>query len=269
MVRKSFIFSILLCLFLSFSSFAQHQGAENSAQGVSGLATISLFSININPALLTALDSSQLGVNINKVAFAGRALGSGLQYAAPFHGINTGVGFYNFGNNYYNLSRLNVSLAKALDPKQSIGFSASYLKEFVYLQSNEKAITASFGYQYQVNAMLRLGASVHQVFYTSNDRLTRSYANFGSHGGIGLHIQATEALSLSTEMLIHEFLPIQMGLGLKYSRNGYDIMMGLNSHQSLLNAGIGIPLKSFRLNLTYGFHQRLGTSIQSSLIYKW
>ena len=70
--------------------------------GVLGVATNQLFSVNINPANLGLLDSSQIGIHIKKMNFAGRSLETGLQVATPFKKINLGVGIYNFGNSFYN-----------------------------------------------------------------------------------------------------------------------------------------------------------------------
>jgi hypothetical protein len=254
---------------IASDAIAQNQGAENSALGITGIANSHLFSANANPASITFLDSAQIGVNSKKTSLYGRALESGLHMALPIKNIHAALGLYNFGNSFYNFSQVNIALAKALDPNQSIGISATYFKEFVYLQSNENAIAASFGYQYQINQLVSFGAKVQQVFYTSNDRLKRSYASFGSHGGIGVQYKVTEHLTLNGEAIVHEFLPIQLGFGIKLQKEKYDLMLGLSSHESLVNAGIAIPLNAFKFNITYGFHQRLGSAIQASIIYAW
>ena len=266
---KKHLAYILLAFIISINAHAQNQGAENSAMGIIGIANQSLFSMNANPANLGLLDSVQIGINIKQISLYGKALESGLQIASPIKNIHGGVGIYNFGNRFYNFGQLNFALAKVLDEKQGIGISIKYFKEFVYLNSNERALNASIGYYYQLSSKLRLGAKIQQVFYRSDERLERTYSQVGSEGGLGLHLSASRSLIFNAEIVSSEINALRVGAGMQLIKDKYSLLFGLSSHQSLVNVGITIPINALTFSLAYGYHQRIGSNLQTSLIYQW
>jgi len=263
--------SLIVILFftLASSARAQYQGAVNSSMGVRGVSTANLFSVNINPANLSLLDSSQIGLSVRKWQFTGPALESGLQFASPIKNINLGLGVYNFGNRFYNFGKINVAIAKALDNKQGIGVSVDYYREFVYLNGDARALNAILGYYYKFNPKVNVGASVRQVFYRSDSRLERSYSQVTNQAALGLTLRTTEHLSFTGEFVSDEINALGIGFGMQFNNDKYALLMGLSNQENMFNAGLQIPLSSLHLTLAYAFHQQLGSSVQSLLTYSW
>lgn len=237
--------------------------------GVMGVATAQLFSVNINPACLSLLDSAQIGINVKKWNFSGRVLESGLQVVVPIKKINWGVGIYNFGNRFYNFGKINVALAKPLDSNQGIGISADFFREFVYLNSNANAINATIGYYNKLSDKLQLGISIRQIFYRSERRLERMYSQISGQGSLGLTYQASPMLSFTGELRSDEMNAIGLGLGMQFQKEQMALLMGFSNQENLINVGLRVPIGIVHWTLAYAFHQQLGSSVQSSLIYLW
>jgi hypothetical protein len=264
-------YCLLIVLILSEASIlkAQYQGANNSSMGVLGVATNQLFSVNINPANLGLLDSSQIGIHIKKMNFAGRSLETGLQVATPFKKINLGVGIYNFGNSFYNFGKISVALAKPLDNKQGIGISVDFFREFVYLNSDANAVNATIGYYYKINEKLQLGASIRQVFYRSDERLERIYSQISGLGSLGLSYRAMPSLTFTGELRSDEINTMGLGLGMQLQKDKMALLMGFSNQENLINVGLRLPIGPVHWTVAYAFRQQLGSSVQSSLIYLW
>jgi hypothetical protein len=254
---------------IHLSSHAQQFGANNAAKGVLGVATNGLFSCWVNPAQLHFLDSNAIGINLNRLSFQTPATQSMAMLGVHKNSNAYGLGLGNFGNSFYNLSQASLSYAKLLNPNQSLGFSIVSTREFIYLNDNSFSISANLGYAYQINSNLSLGVSAHRVFYSNNDQLEDNYTLISNRAVIGATVKASEELTIYSELEVDEANPLRVGGGVSYQLSKINLQVGLSSQQSLLNAGVLIPLGDIAWQLSYGFHQRLGNSFQTQLIYQW
>lgn len=261
--------AFIIILFTNYSASAQQFGANNAAKGILGVATSQLFSCWVNPAQLNHLDSNSIGVNANKISLQTPATQTMAMYAAQKNSNAFGIGVGNFGNSFYNLSQASISYSKLLNPSQSLGISLQAAREFIYLNDNSFAISATLGYTYIIKPNLSLGVSAHRVFYTNNKQLEDNYTLISNKGLLGITYDATKELSIYSEVQIDETNPLRIGGGLSYQISKLNIQMGLSNQQSLLNAGLQLPLGNLDWQLSYGFHQRLGNSLQTQLVFKW
>ena len=262
-------FLVICSIFIQQLLSAQQFGARNAALGIEGVANTSLFSSVANPAQLSFVDSSSIGININQLNLNTPARDTRLQSVIQKNTISLGIGLGNFGNTFYNLSNFELGLSKQLNPNQSIGISFNALREFIYLNDDALALQAKLGYVFKVNENWKIGGSLHQTFYSSNDRLRENNTFLGNRGLLGVYFQASDELALHGETIVDDRNSFRVGGGVNYNIKVIALQLGFSSAQSLLNAGVNIPIKKFNWQLTYGFHNRLGNSLQTQLLYKW
>jgi hypothetical protein len=266
--------SVQVVLFLLLSlwqipTMAQFQGATNRGLGILGTAHNNLFSSNINPAISAQIDSNQIGLSFQKTGFTGRALEAGLQAKFSVKNIAMHAGLNNFGNAYYNFSKINYGISIMLAPNQSLGVGVNYFSQYNYLEGNSNGITVNAGYLLQLNSAIKLGVAFHQIANVSNSNL-KNYANtIANHGSLGLEIVAQKELVFYPEVVVYQTNKPRLAFGAKYQKEKYALLCGIANYEGIFNAGVQIPIKNISLTLSYGFYERLGSLVSGNLVYVW
>jgi len=247
----------------------QFQGATNKGLGVLGVVNGDVFSAQQNPSLLHILDSNQVGFNIQKVGFGGRALESSL--AAKFGNAFTqfGIGFNYFGNAYFNQSTASLSIGKKLSINQSVGINFGAMQEGNILGQRHYRILAKLGYWQSLSQIISYGIMSEFVFKFGTFETENPHQLAQNKGAIGLKIKAQKGFEILPEVGIYQHNNPRLGLGFLFTEKHYQLMAGFANQDGLINAGIKIPFKELQMSFSYSFYQRLGSVVSSNLVYQW
>ncbi len=261
-----------IILFFSITLHAQNipsnLGSEESAMGGTGVASNSFWS-NAN---------NQASLGFNK---------------------DWGVGFYY--ENRFLLKEMSLNALSVVIPSKRGSFSAN-ISYFGYSQYNEKKVGLAYGMP--LGKRFAIGVQMDYL----NTSIGRDYGSAGAFTfEIGLMAKISDELSLGAHLFnpiqaklnanSDERIPPLMKLGLQWKldknftaaveaqsdiqhpliiRGGleYRIMnilytrIGISNNPTIFSFGVGLQMKSFRLDFSSSMHQVLGYSPQLSLIYQ-
>lgn len=269
MIKGVKVVIIVLLSLWQITTMAQFQGAANRGLGILGTAHNNLFSSNINPAISAQIDSNQIGLAFQKTGFAGRAMEAGLQGKFSIKNVAMHFGLNNFGNAYYNFSKINYGTSIMLAPNQSLGVGVNYFSQYNYLEGNSNGITVNAGYLLKLNSTIKMGVAFHQIAYVSNIKL-KDFANtIDNFASLGLEIVAQKALVFYPEVVVYQTNKPRFAFGAKYQKEKYALLCGIANYEGIFNAGMQIPIKKINLTLSYGFYERLGSLVNGNLVYVW
>lgn len=253
---------IVILLFYSGKVHAQTLrrpiAAPYTGFGAYSLNHSDIFSFTANQSSLAQLKNPTAGVYAER-----RFLLSELTNYTAVAGITTRSGNFGLKANYagfsdYNETQVGLAYGRKLGKKVDVG-----------AQFNYHGIRISSGYGSSSAISLELGAVMH-----ISDKLHAGlHANnpvggkFGKNGGeelsavytFGLGYEASGKFFVSTEIIKEEDQPVNINAGMQY-RFIPQLMAraGVSTATSSAWLGLGLTIKSFRVDVTAGYHPQLG-----------
>lgn len=167
--------------------------------------------------------------------------------------VNTGY----FGSADYNESQVSLAYGRKLSDKIDIGVQFNYNNFWVASYGNASAINLEAG------AIIHLTDKLHAGFHAAN----LAGGKIGKNGEeklasvfkAGFGYEGSEKLVVNAEIIKVENQPVNVVAGFQYKLIPQILVRaGISSTSSTGFAGVGLTLKSFRLDLTSSFHQQLG-----------
>jgi hypothetical protein len=234
------------------------------AAGYTGLGAYSInhvdvFSFTSNQASLAQLKNTSAGVYGER-----RFLLSELNNYTAVIGLPTSTGNFGLKANYsgfsdYNETQIGLAYARKLGNKIDIGAQFNYNGIRIAGYGNASAISFELGSILHVTDRLHAGVHVNNPVggkfgKEQQEKLSSVYS-------FGLGYDASEIFLVSAEIEKEEDQPINVNAGLQYKFLPQLLArVGLSSATSTTWIGLGLTLKSFRLDVTAGYHPQLGVT---------
>jgi hypothetical protein len=263
-----------LCIFILFASLLQGQtlrrpvAANYIGLGAYSLNHVDVFSFTANPASLAQLKNASAGVYGER-----RFLLSELNDYTAAVGLPTRTGNFGFAANYYGFSdyndtRLGLAYGRKLGSKVDIGAQFNYHGIRIAGYGNATAIS------FELGTVLHLTDKLHAGIHVANpvggkfgkeeqEKLPSVYT-------VGLGYDASEKFLVSAEIEKEEDQPVNVNAGIQYKLLPELLARaGVSTATSTGWIGLGLTIKSLRVDLTASYHPQLGITPGLLLLFNF
>ncbi len=262
-MKRTFLLLSLLFIFNSQALFAQTLRRPLAAPylglGAYSLNHIDVFSFTTNQASLAQLDKSAAGVFGER-----RFLLSELNNYSAVVGIKTKSGNFGLKTSYsgftdYNETQLGLAYARKLGDKIDVGLQFNYNGVNIPTYGNESAISFEVGTVLHVSEKLHAGIHVNNPVggkfgKEQQEKLSSVYS-------VGVGYDASQKFFISCEIEKEEDQPINITAGIQYKLISQLLVRGgVSSATSSFWMGLGLTIKSFRIDVTSSYHNQLGVT---------
>lgn len=257
---RKFYFALLFILFW-LSSFSQAVRQPIAARyiglGAYSINHVDAFSFTSNQAALAQIKTTAVGVYGEKRFL----LSSTNLYSAvavlPTKQGNFGLQADYFGYKNYNESQIGIAYARSLGSKLDIGIKFNYYGFRIPAYGNSSAINFEIGAIAHLSEKLHVGIHAYnpvggKLSKTDNEKLSSIYK-------FGIGYEASDKFFVSTEIIKEEGQPVNLEAGVQYNfMKQFFVRAGTSTETTNSYVGAGISWKSFRLDITGGYHPQLG-----------
>ncbi|MDB5222020.1 MAG: hypothetical protein JWN83_687 [Chitinophagaceae bacterium] len=215
------------------------------------------FSFTSNQAALAQIKTTAVGVYGEKRFL----LSSTNLYSAvavlPTKQGNFGLQADYFGYKNYNESQIGIAYARSIGSKLDIGIKFNYYGFRIPAYGNSSAINFEIGAIAHLSEKLHVGIHAYnpvggKLSNTNNEKLSSVYK-------FGIGYEASEKFLVSTEIIKEESQPVNIDVGFQYNfMKQFFVRAGISTETTNSYIGAGISWKSFRLDITGGYHPQLG-----------
>ncbi len=267
---KKIVFIFIFCFFISEKILAQVTRKPVASPylglGAYSISQADVFSFTSNQAALVQIKNATAGVYGER-----RFLLSELNYysaavALPTSSGNFGLQAGYFGFSEYNETQLGLAYARKLGSKVDIGVQFDYNALQIAGYGKSSAIN------FQIGTLMHLSEKLHAGFHAYNP-VGGKFGNdkqekLASVYTAGLGYEASDKFFVSAEILKEENKPVTVNGGMQYKFLPQLLARaGISTATSTIYAGIGLQLKSFRLDITTSHHPLLGVTPGLLLIF--
>ncbi len=231
--------------------------ATYTGLGAYSLANTDVFSFTSNQASLAQLKNASAGVFGERRFLLNELNNYSAAIGLPTKSGNFGVkaGYYGFSD--YNESQLGLAYARKLGKKVDIGAQFNYNGIRIAGYGNDAAVSFEIGTVLHVTDKLHAGVHVNNPVggkfgKDQQEKLASVYT-------FGLGYEASEKFFVSAEIIKEEDQPVNVNAGLQYKfLSRLLARAGMSANTSTAWLGIGLTLKSFRVDVTSAYHPQLG-----------
>lgn len=253
----------LLLVFSCYCVLTQAQilrrpvAAAYAGFGAYSLNHADIFSFTANQASLAQLKSISAAVYGER-----RFLLSELNNYTGVIGLPTNSGNFGFKANYsgftdYNETELGLAYGRKLGSKIDIGAQFNYHGIRISGYGNASAISFELGTIFHITE--RLHAGVHANNPVGGKFGKDQQEKLSSVYSFGFGYDASEKFLVSAEIEKEEDRPVNVNAGMQYKfLPQLMARVGVSSATSSAWLGVVLTLKSFRLDITAGYHPQLG-----------
>ena len=254
-----FIFLIHSTIYLSCQVTRRPVASPYLGLGAYSITHADVFSFTNNQASLAQLKTLSAGLYGER-----RFLLSELNYYSaavdlPTSSGNFGLQASYFGFSDYNESQLGIAYGRKLGNKVDVGVEFDYNSLQIAGYGNTSAIN------FQIGTVMHLSEKLHAGFHAYNP-VGGKFGNdkqekLASVYTAGMGYEVSDKFFISAEIQKEENKTVNVNAGLQYKFLPQLLFRGgFSSATSVLYGGIGLGLKTFRLDLTVSHHPQLGIS---------
>ena len=269
---KKFIFLLVLlylnCFIMQAQTLRRPVAVGYTGFGAYSFNHVDVFSFTSNQASLAQLKNVSAAVYGER-----RFLLSELNSYTAVIGLPTGSGNFGVKANYsgfsdYNETQIGLAYGRKLGNKIDIGAQFNYNGIQVAGYGNASAISFELGTILHVTERLHAGVHVNNPVggkfgKDQQEKLSSVYS-------FGLGYDASEKFLVSAEIEKEEDQPVNVNAGMQYKFLPQLLARaGMSSATSTAWLGLGLTLKSFRLDVTAGYHPQLGVTPGVLLLFNW
>ncbi len=260
MTRKFTLLSgiILFNVLLSHSQVLRRPlAAAYTGMGAYSINHVDVFSFTANQASLAQLKNSAAGVYGER-----RFLLSELNNYTATIGLTTNSGNFGVKANYsgfsdYNETQLGLAYGRKMGNKVDIGAQINYQSIRINSYGNASAVS------FELGTILHLTDKLHAGLHATNpvggkfgkdqqEKLSSVYS-------FGIGYEASDKFLVSAEIQKEEDQPVNVNAGVQYKFIPQLLVRaGMSSATSAAWLGLGLTIKSFRLDVTTSYHPQLG-----------
>jgi hypothetical protein len=225
--------------------------------GAYSLTHADVFSFIANQASLAQLKSAAAGIYTERRFMLNELNLYNAVIALPTHSGNFGLKTGYSGFNDYNETELGLAYARSLGMKMDIGAQFNYNSIRIGGYGGASAIS------FEAGMLLHITGKLHTGFHINNpiggkfgkdqqEKLPTVYST-------GFGYEASDKFFFSAEIVKEEDQPVNVNAGIQYKFIPQLLFRaGISSATSSLWVGTGLSWKSFRLDISSGYHPQLG-----------
>ena len=189
-----------------------------------------------------------------------------LAIAVPTKSGNFGVKAGYFGFSEYNESQIGLAYGRKLGTKLDVGVQFNYNGVQVSGYGNASAVNFEIGTILHLTD--KLNAGVHAYNPVGGKFGKNAEEKLASVYTIGLGYEASDKFFVGAEIEKEENQPVNVNAGMQY-RFLTQLMAraGIATNTSNVYAGVGLFLKTFRVDVVASYHPQLGITPGLLLIY--
>ena len=264
-------FFITFLLFLGGKIYASNGnnviGARAGGMGNISSVTSGFWSLHNNQAGMANYKNIAAGIYYENRFLVNALSLKALGFVLPTNSGVFGISYSNFGYSTYNENKIGLAYAKSFGEKFSAGIQLDYLHTHIDDDFKDKGVV-TFEAGFQVKLTDNICVGVH-VFNPVNVKLNdfnneRIPAVFKL--GIAYLLSKDILCLLEIEKVTAQNPNIKAGLEYKISGKVY-VRAGLISYPATFTFGFGLQIKKLKFEMASSYHQVLGFSPKSSLIY--
>jgi len=264
----------LILLLIFYNSFINGQtvrrpvAARYTGFGSYSINHVDVFSAVNNQASLAQLKSAAAGVYGERRFMLDELGFYQLAVALPTKSGNFGIKAGYFGFSDYNESQMGLAYGRKLGSKIDVGVQFNYNGIRISGYGNSSAINFEIGTILHVTEKLHAGMHVYNPVggkfgKNQEEKLASVYT-------VGFGYEASEKFFASVEIEKEEDQTVNVNAGLQYKfLPQLMARTGISTNTSNVYAGIGLFLKSFRLDVVAGYHPQLGVTPGLLLVYNF
>lgn len=266
--------SSLIIFALSFtvvtnSQTLRHPVAVNYiGTGAYSITHSDAFSFTVNQASLARINNVWAGVYGEKRFMLNELSLYNMVLTVPAKSGNFGITGSYYGFNQFNESQAGLAYARSLSSKIDIGVQFNYNAIKVAGYGNASAVSAEAGIILHLSDKLHAGIHVNNPAGGKFNKGKNEKLPFVYTAGLGY--EASEKFFVSAEVEKEEDQPVNVNAGLQYKF--FSQLMaraGLSSATSTAWMGIGIGIKSFRIDAAASYHPHLGITPGLMLLFNF
>ncbi len=261
---------LILLLLFPFSVHSQilYQPVASPYLGLGAysISQADVFSFTSNQASLAQIKKASAGVYSERRFLLSELNFYSAAVALPTSSGNFGLEAGYFGFSEYNETQLGLAYARKLGSKVDIGVQFDYNSLQIAGYGKSSAIN------FQIGTLMHLSEKLHAGFHAYNP-VGGKFGNdkqekLASVYTAGLGYEASDKFFVSAEILKEENKPVTVNGGMQYKFLPQLLARaGISTATSTIYAGIGLQLKSFRLDITTSHHPQLGVTPGLLLIF--
>ena len=216
-----------------------------------------VFSISGNPASLVKLKNSSVGIHTER-----RFLLNELNNYTVAAALVMKTGNFGFCGGYsgfpgFNEKQAGITYSRKLAGNLDAGIHFNYYSIKIAGYGNASTVNFAIGYLLQVTDKIQLGMQAYNPFGGKfGNNLQEKVA---SKYSLGCGYEPSSNFFVSTEIEKEEDLPLCVKVGFHYQfHSQIMVRAGIVSESSIVFAGIGYIIKSFRIDVITSYHPLLG-----------
>jgi len=262
----------LIILLTWISASSQHLRrpilATYTGLGAYSLTNTDVFSFTSNQASLAQLKNASAGVFGERRFLLTELNNYTAAIGLPTQSGNFGMKAAYYGFSDYNETQLGLAYARKLGKKLDIGAQFNYNGIRIAGYGNDAAVSFEIGTVLHVTDKLHAGVHVNNpvggTFGKDQQEKLASVYTFG------LGYEASEKFFVSAEIIKEEDQPVNVNAGLQYKfLSRLLARAGISTSTSTTWLGIGLTLKSFRVDVTSAYHPQLGITPGVLLLFNF
>lgn len=253
------ILSLFLTVYTSAQTVRRPVAALYPGLGAYSINHTDVFSFTANQASLAQIKNASAGIYGEKRFLLEELSLYQLAIALPTASGNFGLKAGYYGFNHYNESQIGFAYGRKLGEKVDIGAQFNYNGVNISGYGNASAIN------FEIGTLLHLTDKLHAGIHAYNPvggKLGKSQQEkLVSVYSAGLGYEASNNFFVSAELEKEENQPVNINAGIQYKfLPQLMARAGIATASSNAYFGVGIFLKSFRIDVTAGYHPQLGVT---------
>lgn len=267
-MKRTCLILSLMCfnLFISGQTVRRPVAALYTGLGSYSLNHADVFSYTNNQASLAQMKNVSAGVYGERRFLLDQLSLYQLAVAVPTKSGNFGIKAGYFGFSDCNESQIGLGYARELGTKADVGVQFNHNGIRISSYGSSSAIN------FEIGAVLHLTEKLHTGVHAYNpvggtfgknqeEKLASVYS-------MGLGYEASENFFVSAEIEKEEDQPLNVNAGMQYKfLPQFMTRIGIATNTSNVYAGVGLLLKSFRLDVVASYHPQLGLTPGMMLVY--
>lgn len=264
------ILFLSVCLFTTVHSQTLRRpvAAPYLGLGAYSLEHTDVFSFMSNQASLAQLKNAAAGVYGERRFMLTELSNYNAAIGLPTRSGNFGLKAGYSGFSDYNETQIGLAYARKLGTKVDIGVQFNYNGIRLAGYGNASAISFEAGTVFHITDKLHTGFHINNPVggkfgKDQQEKLPSVYT-------VGLGYDASEKFFFSAEVIKEEDQPVNVNAGLQYKFIPQLLARaGISSATSSAWIGLGLSLKSFRLDVTTSYHPQLGITPGLLLLFNF
>jgi hypothetical protein len=272
MLRIRVVTLLLLILSITITTSGQHLRrpvpSNYTGLGAYSVTHADVFSFTANQASLAQLKNASAGVYAEQRYFLEELNSYTAAFGLPTQSGSFGLKMNYYGFSDYNESQVGLAYARKLGTKLDLGAQFNYNGIRIAGYGSDAAVSFEIGTVLHLSEKLHAGIHVNNpvggTFGKDQQEKIASVYTFA------MGFEPSEKFFLSTEIVKEQDQPVNVNVGLQYKfLSRLLARAGISTTTSTTFIGVGLFLKSFRIDVTTSIHSQLGITPGLMLVYNF